>query len=345
MGRGKGERLPCILVCGGQWGDEGKGKIVAYLSLKYKPHIVVRAGVGPNAGHTVYFAGKRFGLRQVPCGFVYEGARLLIGPGVLVNPEVLLKEMEETGVKGRLGVDGGCAIIEPKHIERDRSSEHLSKKIGTTGSGCGPANVDRVNRVAKLAREVEELKPFLTDVPLELNEALNQGKKVLVEGSQGFGLSLIHGTYPYVTSKDTCAGTMLADVGIGPTKVSEVLLVFKVYATRVGEGTFPTEIPAEEAERLGWVEYGTVTGRRRRVGHFDFEMARRAALINGATQIAITCLDKVFKECAGARRVEELSERAKEFVRKVEEATGTPVTLLSTGEEMENTIDLSRGRL
>ncbi|TDA29871.1 MAG: adenylosuccinate synthetase, partial [Hadesarchaea archaeon] len=271
--------MPCVLVCGGQWGDEGKGKIVAYLSLKYRPHLVARAGVGPNAGHTVHFGGRKFGLRQVPCGFVYEGARLLIGPGVLVNPDVLLREVEETGTGGRLGVDERCALIEPHHVERDRGSEHLSRRIGTTGSGCGPANEDRVRRVARLAREEERLRPFLTDVPLELHEALERGRKVLIEGSQGFGLSLVHGTYPYVTSKDTCAGTMLADVGVGPTRVSEVLLVFKAYATRVGEGPFPTEMPQEEAERLGIVEYGTVTGRRRRVGYFDFEMARRAAII------------------------------------------------------------------
>ena len=337
--------MPCVLVCGGQWGDEGKGKIVAYLSLKYRPHLVARAGVGPNAGHTVHFGGRKFGLRQVPCGFVYEGARLLIGPGVLVNPDVLLREVEETGTGGRLGVDERCALIEPHHVERDRGSEHLSKRIGTTGSGCGPANEDRVRRVARLAREEERLRPFLTDVPLELHEALERGKKVLIEGSQGFGLSLVHGTYPYVTSKDTCAGTMLADVGVGPTRVSEVLLVFKAYATRVGEGPFPTEMPQEEAERLGIVEYGTVTGRRRRVGYFDFEMARRAAIINGATQLAITCLDRLFRGCAGARRWEELTEEARSFVRRVEEATGVPVTLLSTGEGIEDVIDLSRGRL
>jgi len=337
--------LPCVLVCGGQWGDEGKGKIVAYLSLKYRPHLVARAGVGPNAGHTVNFRGRKFGLRQVPCGFVHEGARLLIGPGVLVNPDVLLKEVEETGTGGRLGVDGRCTLIEPHHVERDMGSDHLSKRIGTTGSGCGPANEDRVRRVARLAREEERLRPFLTDVPLELHEALERGRKVLIEGSQGFGLSLIHGTYPYVTSKDTCAGTMLADVGVGPTRVSEVLLVFKAYATRVGEGPFPTEISQEEAERLGIVEYGTVTGRRRRVGHFDFEMARRAAIINGATQLAITCLDKLFRGCAGARRWEELTEEAKSFVRRVEEATGVPVTILSTGEGIEDVVDLSRGRL
>ncbi|MCQ8898336.1 MAG: adenylosuccinate synthetase [Hadesarchaea archaeon] len=337
--------MPCVLVCGGQWGDEGKGKIVAYLSLKYRPHLVARAGVGPNAGHTVHFGGRKFGLRQVPCGFVYEGARLLIGPGVLVNPDVLLREVEETGTGGRLGVDERCALIEPHHVERDRGSEHLSRRIGTTGSGCGPANEDRVRRVARLAREEERLRPFLTDVPLELHEALERGRKVLIEGSQGFGLSLVHGTYPYVTSKDTCAGTMLADVGVGPTRVSEVLLVFKAYATRVGEGPFPTEMPQEEAERLGIVEYGTVTGRRRRVGYFDFEMARRAAIINGATQLAITCLDRLFRGCAGARRWEELTEEARSFVRRVEEATGVPVTLLSTGEGIEDVIDLSRGRL
>jgi len=334
-----------VLVCGGQWGDEGKGKVVAYLALKYKPKIVARAGVGPNAGHTVYFKGKKFGLRQVPCGFVYGGSRILIGPGVLVNPEVLLKEVEETGIGDRLGVDRKCALIEPVHIEKDRSSEHLKEKIGTTGTGCGPANVDRVGRRAKLAESSPELQPFLTDVPSEINEALNERALVLVEGSQGFGLSLIHGTYPYVTSKDTTAGTMLADVGVGPTKVSEVILVFKAYVSRVGAGTFPTEISQEEAEKLGIVEYGTVTGRRRRIGRFDFELAKRAAMINGATQLAITCIDRLFKGCEGARRFTELTGDARKFIERVEEETGVPVTLVSTGEGIEDIIDLSRGKL
>jgi adenylosuccinate synthase len=324
------------IVAGGQWGDEGKGKIVSYLSLKDNPAVVVRAGVGPNAGHTVHFRGKEYGLRQVPCGFVNEKCRLLIGPGTLVDPAVLLREVEETGCWGRLGVDRNCAVIEPHHIEEDRTT---GGKIGTTGTGCGPANVARVKREAKLASEIPELQQFLTDVPLELHQVAENGGDILVEGSQGFGLSLIHGTYPFVTSKDTTASTLAADVGLGPTEVDEVLLVFKAYPTRVGNGPFPTELSPEEAERMGIVEYGTVTGRKRRIGRFDFEMARRASMINGATQLAITCIDRLF-HCPPVRRFEDLPPEAQKFVREVEERVGVPVTLISTGPDIWDIIDL-----
>ncbi|MBU4437358.1 MAG: adenylosuccinate synthetase, partial [Candidatus Altiarchaeota archaeon] len=127
------------IVTGGHFGDEGKGKIVSYLALKDKPDIVARAGVGPNAGHTVYKDGKEFGLRMVPCGFVNEGSRLMIGAGVLVNPEVFLEEVDMTGIKGRIFLDKRCAIIEEKHRTEDTSNSFLKEKVGTTGSGCGPA--------------------------------------------------------------------------------------------------------------------------------------------------------------------------------------------------------------
>jgi len=341
----RGDCLPCTIIAGGQFGDEGKGKIVAYLALHDKPKIVARAGVGPNAGHTVHFRGKKFGLRQIPCGFVYEGARMLIGPGVLVNPEVLLKEVAETGVGDRLGVDGHCAIIEPDHIEQDRTSAHLKEIIGTTGTGCGPANVARVNRVARLAESVQGLRQFIANVPQEINDALSRGEKVMLEGSQGFGLSLFHGTYPYVTSKDTGASAIASDVGVGPTKIDDVMLVFKAYVSRVGAGPFATEIPQEKAEELGIVEFGTVTGRRRRIGTFDFELAKRAAMINGATQIVITCLDRLFKGCAGAKKFEQLSDDAKEFIGRVENELGVPITILSVGQGIDDVIDMRSDKL
>jgi len=322
------------------FGDEGKGKVVAYLALHDKPKIVVRAGVGPNAGHTVIWRGKKFGLRQVPCGFVYEGARLLVGPGVLINPEVTLKEVEETDIDKRFGIDRQCTIIEAHHIEQDRTSEHLKGKIGSTGTGCGPANVERVGRVARLAKDIPELQRFLADVPSEVNGAIERGELVIVEGSQGFGLSLLHGTYPYVTSKDTAASTLAADVGVGPTKVDDVILVFKAYVSRVGAGPFATEMPPEKAEELGIVEYGTVTQRRRRIGEFDFELAKRSVMINGATQLALTCLDRLFRGCRGARSLDKLTPEARAFVEGLEDELGVPVTLISTGPDIGDTIDL-----
>ncbi|KXB02770.1 adenylosuccinate synthetase [candidate division MSBL1 archaeon SCGC-AAA261D19] len=337
--------MPCTIITGGQWGDEGKGKIACYLSLKDKPKIAGRAGVGPNAGHTIIWNGKELGLREISCGFVYEGARVMIGPGVLVNPEVVLEEIRKTGISDRVGIDPKCAIIELKHMKEDRSSGHLKEMIGTTGTGCGPANVERANRSSKLAEEVEELEEFLTDVPKEINDALKDDEKVLIEGSQGFGLSLIHGTFPYVTSKDVTASTLAADVGVGPTNVDEVILIFKSYVSRVGAGPFPTEITQEEAEELGIIERGTVTGRRRRIGKFDFDFAKRSAMINGATQLALTNVDRLFKGNDRVQEYEELTEEARDFVEQVESEIGVPITLISTGPANEDTIDLRPRKL
>jgi len=330
------------VIVGGQWGDEGKGKILSYLCLKDKPHITARAGVGPNAGHTVKYKGKKYALRLTPSGFLYKKARLLIGSGVLVNPEVMLEEIENLKTHSRIGIDFRCGIIEKEHIYRDKGSEHLSGKIGSTGTGCGPANMDRVNRSLKQAMDTEALKPYLTDVVKEVNEALEKGKKVYIEGSQGFGLSLYYGTYPFVTSKDTTACSAAADVGVGPRKIDEVIIVFKSFPSRVGAGPFPTEMPQEKAEEMGIVEYGTVTGRRRRSGFFDFQMAKSAAVINSASQIALTCIDYLDKNAKGITSYKKLPPKAKSFINEVEKKVGVPVTIISTGPEIGDTIDLRK---
>lgn len=337
--------LPCTIIAGGQWGDEGKGKLSSYLSLKDEPTKIGRSGVGPNAGHTVIWKGEELGLREISCGFVQEKAKILIGPGVLVNPEIVLEEIEKTGIQDRIGIDTQCPIIEQKHIEEDRTSKHLESEIGTTGTGCGPANAERANRSIKLARDIEELEEYITDVPEEINEGIRNGENVLVEGSQGFGLSLYFGTYPYVTSKDVSASSLAADVGIGPTDVDEVILVLKSYVSRVGSGPFPTEISPEKAEEMGITEYATVTGRKRRIGEFDFELARRSAMINGATQIALTNIDRLFEGNEGTRDYDGLTEEAREFTEEVEEKIDVPVTLISTGPKTEDTIDLRSEKL
>ena len=136
---------------------------------------------------------------------------------------------------------------------------------------------------------------------------MDNGEDVFIEGSQGFALSLYYGTYPFVTSKDTTASSFAADVGIGPTRIDEVINVFKSYITRVGEGPFPTEISQEEAEAKGIEEYGVVTGRRRRVGSFDFDLAKESCRINGATQIALTCVDRLYPDCARTQDIQDLS--------------------------------------
>ena len=330
--------MVCTVVVDGFFGDGGKGKIVSYLVVADDTAVCARGGVGPNAGHTVVNDGVTYKLRMVPCGFVNPNTRLLIGPGVVVNPEVVLKEVEELGIHGRFGVDPQCAIIEPKHIEADKRG-HLKEKIGTTGTGTGPCNADRALRVAKMANEIPEFEEFISDVPAELNDALDSGANVLLEGTQGTYISLYHGTYPYVTSNDVCASAICSDVGVGPTRVDEVVLVFKAYVTRVGAGYLAGEISLEEAKRRGWDEYGTVTGRQRRAAPFNFDLAKRAAMLNGATQLAVTKLDILYPDCKGANKFSALNPEAVAFIEKIEEEIGLPVTLIGTGPGVKEIID------
>jgi len=322
--------MSCTVVVCGFFGDTGKGKIISYLSLKDKIAVTARAGVGPNAGHTVVYEGKEYKLRMIPSAFVNDRCRLLMGPGVLINPEILIREIELTNSQDRIGVDPQCAIIELKHIQADKKGE-LAEKIKTTGTGTGPCNAERALRTVKLARDIPELKNYLTDVPLEVNKALINGKNVLIEGTQGTYLSLYHGTYPYCTSKDVTASAACSDVGVGPTKVDDVILVFKAYTTRVGGGPLPNELPWEEAEKRGWAEVATVTGRRRRAAPFNYDLAKRAVMLNGATQAAVTKIDILFPECKGVKSYEELSQQAKASIKKVEKEIGVPVTLVGTG--------------
>jgi adenylosuccinate synthase len=331
--------VACTVVVGGFFGDEGKGKLTAYLALRDHPTIVARGGVGPNAGHTVQVQGKTYSLRMVPSGFVFKESRLLIGPGVLVNPSVLLKEIEVTDTRNRIGIDRQCAIIEQKHIDEEIRSEHLVKKIGVTKSGVGACNADRVFRSAKLAKDVPELSGFLADVSGEINDALDEKRNVLLEGSQGTFLSLFHGTYPFCTSKDVCASAICSDVGIGPTEVDDVIVVFKTFVTRVGEGPLEGQLSEEETRKRGWQEFGTVTGRLRRAAPFNFDLAKRAVRLNGATQAAITKLDVVFPDTIGLKKYEQLPLRARDFISEVEKAIGIPVTLIGTGPSSEDLID------
>lgn len=330
--------MSCTVVVDGFFGDGGKGKVVSYLAVSDDAAVVARGGVGPNAGHTVVKDGVKYKLRMVPCGFVNERTLQLIGPGVVVNPEVFLKEVEETDIEGRVGLDPQCAIIEPKHIELDRRG-HLKEKIGTTGTGTGPCNADRAMRTAKMAREIPTLKPYIRDVPQLVNDALDRGENVILEGTQGTYISLYHGGYPYVTSNDVCAAAICSDVGVGPTRVDEVMLVCKAYVTRVGAGPLEGEINNEEAKRRGWDEYGTVTGRQRRAAPFNHKLAKRAAMINGATQLAITKLDILYPQCKGASSYDDVPDEGKAFITEIEEKAGLPVTLIGTGPGVEEIID------
>lgn len=331
--------MPCTVIVGAFWGDEGKGKIISYLALKDKLDFCVRTG-SVNAAHTVWKDGKKFALHMVPAGFLYDKCRLLISAGANIHVGQFFKEMELTQVESsRVGIDQMASIIEEKHSIQDQQSA-VNKGIGTTGWGVGPALEERVRRTAKLAKDIPELTPFLTDGIMEVNDGLDAGKKVLLEGTQGFMLSLfLSGDYPYVTGRDTGASAIASEAGVGPTRVDDVIIVYKSFITRVGGGPLPGEISKEEAIKRGWFETAAGTGRDRRSAPFDFDLAKKNAKINGATQAAMTKLDCLFPKCNAVRRFEDLPSEAKDFIREVEVKTGVPITLIGTGPDALDIID------
>ena len=263
----------------------------------------------------------------------------MIGPGVPIESAILLNEIRETDSENRTSIDYQCAMLEERHKTQECESEHLSNKIGSTKSGVGACNAERALRLVKLARQETSLRPYVTDTVSVIHQALSSGRNVMVEGTQGTFLSLYHGTYPYVTSKDVTASQACADVGIGPTDVDDVIIIFKAYVTRVGEGPLEGQLDREEVLRRGWMEHGTVTGRERRAAPFDFKLAKRAVQLNGATQIALTKLDVLYPKAKGARDYASLPKEAREFTSMIEGGTGVPITLIGTGPDEKDIID------
>lgn len=328
------------MVLGTQWGDEGKGKIVDFLSEQ--ADVVVRSQGGNNAGHTVMVDNKAFALRLLPSGILYDEKMNVIGTGVVVDPKVLLEEIANLEKEGKstksLQISDRAHVILPYHNALDVAEESAKgdAKIGTTKNGIGPCYADKVNRIGirmcdlldaeefakKLKFNVEiknkiltavygaepvdydtilkdylgyaeQLRPYVKDTNHTVIEAIKAGKKVLFEGAQATMLDLDHGTYPFVTSSHPVAGGASVGAGVGPNYLKNIVGVVKAYATRVGEGPFPSELTDEIGEYLRQTgrEFGTVTGRARRCGWLDLAVVRYAANVNSLDYIAITRLD------------------------------------------------------
>ncbi|BBG24489.1 Adenylosuccinate synthetase [Sulfuracidifex tepidarius] len=327
------------IVVGGFYGDEGKGKVVSYLGLKDKPSLSIRTG-GVNAGHTIIYHDKKWKLRILPSSFLSQSTKLALGPGAITSLDTLLNEIKETETQGRVLVDKHTGIITEQEIEQERKDEYLMKVIGSTGQGVGYAESARILRKLKLASEYEALKNYLVDVPDVTINTLENGGKVLVEGTQGFLLSLYHGNYPFVTSRNTTSSGVLSEVGVGPKYVKDVIVIFKSFVTRVGGGPLEGEMSQEEAREKGLQEFGTVTGRPRRVSSFNIKLAKESIRINSATQVAITKIDALFKEAYKVRSYDKLPPEAKKWIELTEAELKTPITLIGTGEDSEDIIDL-----
>jgi adenylosuccinate synthase len=332
--------VPATVIVGAQWGDEGKGKIVDLLARD--SDLVCRYNGGPNAGHTLVVDGETYKLHHLPSGILYPGTDCVIGAGCVVDPEVLLEELDDLERRGvsteHVHVSGNAHLIMPWHRLIDQASERRlgKRQIGTTRRGIGPTYADKAFRLGirvqdvldpKILRQKIELalaeknvwlervygdeplelealaeryegyarrlRPLIADTSLLVDRALTEGKSVLLEGANATLLDIDHGSYPFVTSSSTVAGGAAAGIGIGPTRIDEVIGVAKAYVTRVGEGPFPTEIEGPQQARIRKLgaEYGTTTGRERRCGWLDLVGLRYAARVNGLTSLALTKLD------------------------------------------------------
>src|ERR1700728_832543 len=300
-----------VTVIGAQWGDEGKGKIIDWLSNRAE--MVVRFQGGNNAGHTIVVGDKTYKLSLLPSGVV-QGKRSIIGNGVVVDPWSLLEEIARVGAAGVnvtpeiLVLAENAVLVLPLHRELDAMREEAAaQKIGTTKRGIGPAYEDKVGRRAlraidlmdpatllkALSEVAPKITPFLGSSWRELDAAKRAGKRVLFEGAQAVLLDIDHGTYPFVTSSNTVAGQVAAGAGVSPREIGTVLGIVKSYTTRVGEGPFPTELKDAIGEKLGerGREFGTVTGRKRRCGWFDAVLVRQTVITGGVDGITLTKLD------------------------------------------------------
>lgn len=347
---GSGRGYVDVLV-GGQYGSEGKGQVAAYLAKEYD--ILIRVG-GPNAGHSVYEGNKKVAYHQLPSGSnLGKDTKLLIGPGAVVNPEVLLKELSDHVIdKKRLTIDGRAMIITNQDKEKEAT---LVKTIGSTGQGVGNATARRIlergNKIS-LAKDIPDLKEFIGEASSYLEKAYKEGKRILLEGTQGTGLSLYHGSYPHVTSRDTTASACLSEAGIHPRKVRRVIMVCRTYPIRVespkdGNSGPLNEISWDEVSKRSGkpldeiikTEKTTTTGKKRRVGEFEWYNVHKAALLNGATDIALTFTDYISNDNQNAMRFEQLTEETLNFIQEVERVTNVPVSLISTGFNGHSIID------
>lgn len=340
--------MPLTVVIGGQFGSEGKGKVTSYLALRDNVDIVVRCG-GPNSGHTVDVGGQRYELRSLPSGFINPGSRLLLAAGCLINPEILLTEIKSTGTDPkRVGVDRHAGIISPAEAEEEVELR-LRDRLGSTLSGTGIGVANRVLRKPnfKLAKDVPELQEYLTDVSAEVNEAVDKNGKVLVEGTQGFGLSVYHSPhYPFATSRDTTASGFLSEVGVSPRLVTDIIMAIRTYPIRVAgnSGPLKNEISWEEVrERSGYPtdirEFTTTTKKLRKVGLFDLELVRRAALVNRPTQIALHGGDYLSYLNKSIRSFNELESRSTSFIETLGQNLGAPIAYIGTGPANQELVD------
>ncbi len=332
--------MPSTIVVGGQYGSEGKGKVVALISGLRREPWVVRCG-GPNSGHTVWVRGKRIVFRQIPAAAGHPNALLMLSAGCAIDESIFLQEAEQLDLcRERVVVDPRAVLVQ----EDDRNSElDIAGRIASTGSGTGAALIRRMGRGpnVRLAGDSEILRARfrVESVAPLLHTHLGKGGDVIVEGTQGFGLSLFHGPdYPHVTSRDTTAAAFASEVGLSPRQVDEIVMVVRTWPIRVGgpSGDLAQEVSWDEVQRVSgapevYPEYTSVTNRLRRVGRFDLTAVKRACDYNRPTQLALMGLDRLDHRNHRASSWSSLTPTVRIFVANLERETQVKVGWVGTG--------------
>ena len=324
------------ILVGGQYGSEGKGAIAAHIANEYDVH--VRVG-SPNAGHTIYWNSEKHVMQSIPCGWINPNARIVIGRGALLNMKQFMKELVHImqyypDFMSRLLIDPEAGILDERFHEQEGGTQgEMHKRIGSTGEGVGPA------RMARLARDPEQFKQFkdvaeeyglekciCENTPKKLAILQNDGKNILIEGTQGCALSLLHSHWPYCTSVETNAAGIIAEVGVAPARVTDVLLVCRTYPIRVAGNSGPmqneidwdtlnTRIISMGGQPIN-PEKTTVTHKVRRIAEWDDELYRQAVVLNAPTEVALTFADYIDPALYGSTRPSSIreSERLTKFI-------------------------------
>ena len=345
-----------IIVYGAQWGSEAKGTIAEYLCPVASA--AIRTGAA-NAGHTLYFNGQRIVMRQLPVGWTSSHVKLMIGAGAMISLDLLLEEIamigQLTNVQGRIFIDEKAHVITPEDIAQEEAS-NLAERIGSTSArsreGIGAATANKVLRAEGRiqARNVPELQTYLADTSGMVNSMLNAGEIVLVEGTQGHELSLDHGAFPYVTSRDTTVMAIAAASGIPIHEFDcDVIGVTRTFPIRVAGNSGPfgadsreltwREVSQYAGSADGFEERTTVTGLPRRVSTFSWEQFAKSCEMNRPTEIALTFADYLDWHIHGK---DFLSSSVEAFIGEIEKVAQCDVTIVQTGPQ--STIDMDSYR-
>lgn len=303
MGKGR-----LTVLVGGQYGSEGKGAVVAHIANDYQVHVRVGA---PNAGHTIYWNGSKHVMQSIPCGWINPDATIVIGRGALLNMKQFMKELVHVlryypDFLNRLIIDPEAGVLDEKFHEMEGGvNGEMHRRIGSTGEGIGPARVARINRDPKEFRQFKDVAEeygleecIVPNTPLYVAKCQDYGMNVLIEGTQGSGLSLLHSNWPYCTSIDTNAAGIISEVGIAPSRVTDVIMAVRTYPIRVAgnSGPMKNETTWEAmAEKLGRnvTERTTVTKKVRRIAEWDDDLFEQACVLNEPTEIALMFADYV----------------------------------------------------